>query len=290
MEEYKVANATKIARRSKCFAEWRIFPMGLILVITSLLSFGQSRQEKTEAIIKKLSIVKNQKMNYKFQLESIKHQAIGNDSVKILNLEKKLTDDEILKRINSAFKEGFGDEDINDIFIFIHTRAFEKIMGSDGTYKLIASQFIDIDNEILEITNNFSKTNKKPIKNFEPIPVDKVDGFYATVGYTVLTEDKDIKLEDNPSLTLKDILEIKKEYSKYNDNRPEISIVLKKEGAQKFYILTKENLGKPIAIVIGKKIVSIPKVQSEIMDGKVNISGNFTEKEIDSMIEKLKGE
>lgn len=81
-------------------------------------------------------------------------------------------------------------------------------------------------------------------------------------------------------------MEIKKVFSNFNDS-PEISIVFTKEGARKFYLLTKENIGKPIAIVIAKKIVSMPIVNSEIIGGKASISGHFTEEEIDEMIEIL---
>ncbi|MGS2760929.1 SecDF P1 head subdomain-containing protein [Sinomicrobium sp. M5D2P9] len=270
--------------------EMRTLTIGLILITTSLVSFGQSRQEKTEAIIKKLNLFENKKTKYEFQIESLKYQATGNDSIKVVELEKKLTDDEIVKRISLAFNEVFNDEEIKDIYDFIQTSAFEKFFNSGETYQVIASQFNEIDEEIEGIIKNFSETIEKPMQKFKPIPVDKDDGFYATVDYTYSTEDKDIKLEDNPSLTPKDILEIKKEYNKYNDNKPEIIIVLKKDGARRLYLLTKENIGKPIAIVINNKIVSMPIIQSEIMGGKVSISGDFSEKEIDGMIERLKGE
>ena len=262
----------------------------LILISITLLSSGQTRQEKAIAIINKLNLVEYQKQSYEFQLEPLKYQAMGNDSIKILELEKQLSTDEIVKKINSAFSEIFSDDEINNIYNFIQTSAFDKLFNFDETYKIIASEFKDIDKEIEEITNNFSEIAETPTTKFEPIKVDRKDGFYATVDYTYLTEDKDIKLEDNPSLTSTDILEIKKIYSKYDDKRPEISIVLTKEGTGKFYILTKENIGKSIAIVINKKIVSIPKVQTEIMGGKMTITGDFSEKEIDKMIEELKGE
>lgn len=272
----------------------RLFAIGLILISITLVSCGQSRQEKTIAIINKLNLIENQKQNYEFQLEPMKYQATENDSIRIVQLEKQLSDDKIVKKICSAFDEVFSDNEINDIYSFIQTSAFDKFFNSGETYKIIASKFKDIDKEIDEITNDFSqstgnKTVELPKEKFKPMPVDKEDGFYATVDYTFSTENKDIKLENNPSLISKDILEIKKVYSKYNDNRPEISIVLTKEGARKFYLLTKENIGKPIAIVIDKKIVSIPRVQTEIIGGKVSISGDFSEKEIDKMIEKLKG-
>ena len=265
----------------------RILSIGVIIFITSIVSWGQSRQEKTEAVIKRLNLVENQKMNFEFLIEPLKYQATGHDSIKIIELEKILSDEEIIKRLSIAFNELFSDKEIKDIYKFIHTSAFDKFFNSEQTYKVIASQFNDIDEEIKAITQHLNKKVEIPTQKFEPIPVDKEDGFYATVNYTHLTENKNIKLEDNPSVTSEDILEIKKEYSKNNDNRPEISIVLTDDGARKFYLLTKENIGKPIAIVIDNKIVSIPKVQSEIIGGKVKISGDFSENEIDKMIKKL---
>ena len=100
-------------------------------------------------------------------------------------------------------------------------------------------------------------------------------------------ESSDIKWEDIPSLTPEDILEAKKVYSSY-DERPEISILFTKEGAKKFQILTKENIGKPLAIVVANRIVSMPTVNSEIIGGRANISGDFSEEEIDEMIKILK--
>ncbi|GEM_PF-695702 len=265
----------------------KIFSIGMIFVTTSFVSWGQSRQEKTEAVIKRLNLVENQKTNYEFQLEPLKYQATGNDSIKIIELEKTLSDEEIIKRLSLAFNELFSDKEIKEVYKFTLTSAFDKIFNSEQTYKVFASQFNDIDEEIKTITQGLGKTVEIPSQNFEPIPIDKEDGFYATVNYTHLTENKNIKLEENPSVTPEDILEIKKEYSKYNDNRPEISIVLTNDGARKFYLLTKENIGKPIAIVVNHRIVSIPKVQSEIIGGKVKISGDFSENEIDTMIKKL---
>lgn len=265
----------------------RILSIGMIFVTTSILSWGQSRQEKTETVIKRLNLVENQKINYEFQIEPLKYQATGNDSIKIIELEKILSDEEILKRLSLAFKELFSDKEIKDIYEFTLTSAFDKFFNSEQTYKAFAFQFNDIDKEIKAITQRLSKAVETPSQKFEPIPIDKADGLYATVNYTHLTDINNIKLEENPSVTPEDILEIKKEYSKYNDNRPEISILLTNDGARKFYLLTKENIGKPIAIVIDHRIVSIPRVQSEIIGGKVKISGDFSENEIDTMIKKL---
>lgn len=263
--------------------------IGMLLLFISLWSCGQNRQNKTTAIINKLKLVETQKSNFEYQLEPLKYQAIGNDSIRLIEIEEKLTEEEVLKRISEAFDEIFNDTEIDDIYNFIQTSAFEKFFNSGETYKAISDHFTDIDAEIEQITNNFSELIEEPSKIFEPIPIDRENGFYATIDYTPSTEDRDIKLEDKPSLTAKDILEVKKVYSKSNDNRPEISIVLTKEGAQKLFVLTKENIGNPIAIVVANHIVSMPTVLEEIIGGEVSISGNFSEQEIDDMVVKLKG-
>ena len=279
------------------------------LILITTVSNGQNRHDKTIAIFNKLNIVKNLKTNYEFKLLPLKYEVTGSDSIKLIELEGQLTEDQIIKKIINAFNEKFNNKEINDIYEFIQTSAFQKLFNSTETYKTISKQFIDIDNEIEIITKRFeekrnksgndksklflkelNELNNKRIKEFKPIPVDdKEDGFYATIDYTDNIEDKDIKLENNPSLTLKDILEVKKVYNS-NINQWEVSIVFTKEGARKFYFLTKENIGNPIAIVISNKIVSLPIVNSTIMGGEVSISGDFTENEIEHMIKVLKEE
>jgi len=261
--------------------------VAVLLVFIILSSCEQDRQEKTIAIINKLKLVETQQTNYKFQLKSLKYQATGNDSVKIIEIEKRLTEKEITKRLINAFNKEFSDKDINDIYRFIQTNAFEKFFNSGEIYKIISAQFKDVDKGMKRITEQSSEKVENPTNKFEPIPIDKENGFYATIDYNYSTADKNIKLEYKPSITSKDILEVKKIFNNHN-NQPEISIVFTKDGAKKFYLLTKKNIGKPIAIVIGKQIVSMPTVNSEIIGGKASISGNFTEEEIDKMIEILK--
>lgn len=57
---------------------------------------------------------------------------------------------------------------------------------------------------------------------------------------------------------------------------PVVSIVFNKEGADLFAKMTKENLGKTIAIYLDGQIISTPTVQSEISNGEAVITGNFT--------------
>lgn len=57
---------------------------------------------------------------------------------------------------------------------------------------------------------------------------------------------------------------------------PEITLQFNSDGAKKFAKITKENIGKPVAIYLDEQPVSIPTVQSEIRDGNAVITGQFT--------------
>ena len=57
---------------------------------------------------------------------------------------------------------------------------------------------------------------------------------------------------------------------------PKVAIQFNDEGAKIFAKLTKENVGKRIAIYIDNQLISAPVVREEIPSGKAEISGDFT--------------
>jgi len=58
--------------------------------------------------------------------------------------------------------------------------------------------------------------------------------------------------------------------------QPQVSLELNDEGAKLFAEVTKNNLGKIVAIFLDGEAISAPIVQSEIKDGNAVISGKFT--------------
>jgi len=54
-------------------------------------------------------------------------------------------------------------------------------------------------------------------------------------------------------------------------------------GAEKWAAMTRLNKGRDIAILFDGKVISAPRVQEEIKDGKCAISGKFTESEINEL-------
>jgi preprotein translocase subunit SecD len=60
------------------------------------------------------------------------------------------------------------------------------------------------------------------------------------------------------------------------DGRPDIEITFNTAGARRFGRTTQENVGKPFAIILDDKVLSAPTIESPILGGNAQITGNFT--------------
>jgi preprotein translocase subunit SecD len=69
---------------------------------------------------------------------------------------------------------------------------------------------------------------------------------------------------------------------------PEILFTLKDSGAQKFADYTTNNVGKYLAIVLDKKVISSPQIQSPITGGSGRITGKFTLAEANGLVIQLR--
>ena len=73
-----------------------------------------------------------------------------------------------------------------------------------------------------------------------------------------------------------------------NGGNPEVSMSMNAEGANVWARMTKENIGKQVAIVLDGMVYSYPTVQSEIAGGSSQITGNFTLEEAEDLANVLK--
>jgi preprotein translocase subunit SecD len=69
---------------------------------------------------------------------------------------------------------------------------------------------------------------------------------------------------------------------------PVVDIEFNSEGAKLFAEVTSRSVGRPIAILLDKKIISAPNVREPIPSGKAQISGDFTIEEVQDLVIKLK--
>lgn len=69
---------------------------------------------------------------------------------------------------------------------------------------------------------------------------------------------------------------------------PVVDLEFNSSGAKIFSEVTSRSVGKPIAILLDKKIISAPNVREPIPSGKAQISGDFTIEEVQDLVIKLK--
>ena len=62
----------------------------------------------------------------------------------------------------------------------------------------------------------------------------------------------------------------------FQDNQPVVSFKFDSTGSRRFGDATKENVGKPFAIVLDNKVISAPVIREPILGGSGVISGSFT--------------
>ncbi|MBR3114501.1 MAG: protein translocase subunit SecDF [Bacteroidaceae bacterium] len=83
------------------------------------------------------------------------------------------------------------------------------------------------------------------------------------------------------------ITDAKSDFDQYG--KPEVSMSMNNDGARIWANLTKNNIGKAVAIVLDGVVYSAPNVMSEINGGNSQITGNFTTEDTKDLANVLKG-
>lgn len=72
-----------------------------------------------------------------------------------------------------------------------------------------------------------------------------------------------------------------------SDSNPKLSLTMNAAGTAQWAAITKQNIGRCIAIVLNGHVRSYPRVQNEISGGQTEITGNFTEAEANDLVSNL---
>ncbi len=75
--------------------------------------------------------------------------------------------------------------------------------------------------------------------------------------------------------------------SRDNFGRPEILFTLESDAAEKFAQITRENIGRQLAIVLDGELQSAPSIKGEIPGGSGSITGDYTEQQARALISVL---
>ncbi len=129
------------------------------------------------------------------------------------------------------------------------------------------------------------KPDKKPIS-----PQAKVEFRLAFDNPTEGFEEKEIKsqkiyLSPKIEISEKDIAFIYK--TKNKGGNQDLFFELKPLATKKFETLTANNIQKKLAILVNGNLIMCPIIQTKIPGGKIEISQNFSEPELDSLFKSL---
>lgn len=120
-----------------------------------------------------------------------------------------------------------------------------------------------------------------PVTDASGNVVKKDNGEDKTVGYWEL-----IALKGDAVLEGDAVTSASSEYDNMQGNM--VNMKMNDRGAQEWATITRNNIGRPIAIVLDEHVYSFPNVNNEITGGSSQITGNFTPEEANDLANVLK--
>ncbi len=120
-----------------------------------------------------------------------------------------------------------------------------------------------------------------PVTDEKGQPVMKSNGQPQTVAYWEL-----VALKGDAALEGDAVTSASSDYDNMQGNM--VNMKMNDRGAQEWATITRNNLGRSIAIVLDNNVYSFPNVNSEITGGSSQITGNFTPEEANDLANVLK--
>ena len=262
----------------------------ITILLFSLNLYSQSKDQKIEFIAKELGYfnsIKGAIVDY--HIPNLQNFANKNDN-RINKLQEKMNDVEIMRRLNKAINKTFSEKEIAEIYSFYNSEIGKKFAMSQNLIdENIKDNFIDVFEEINKIQESGENQRNQQadyLINFFEANYDKKDGFYLVTENRISNNESKFIIDENPTFEPKDIEVIK---SSYNDlGNLVIDINFKEASKLKLKKITANNINKGMAIIVDRKIITMPIIFSEIPDGKLQIFGSFTTDEIKNIVNKLK--
>jgi SecD/SecF fusion protein len=122
----------------------------------------------------------------------------------------------------------------------------------------------------------------RPMWSVKPASYLQADNIYELVAIKADARDGRAPLDGGV------VTDARVSYSDRQGGNPTVSMTMNAEGANTWARLTKDNIGRQIAIVLDGTVYSYPTVQSEITGGSSQISGNFSIEEATDLTNVLK--
>ena len=148
----------------------------------------------------------------------------------------------------------------------------DSILNTDLARKSLPSDF----HAVWEV-----KPFEAPVLDAQGNPVKKANGEAKTTPYWQL-----IALKGEAVLEGDAVTSASSEYDNMQGNM--VNMRMNDRGAREWATITRNNIGRPIAIVLDEHVYSFPNVNNEITGGSSQITGNFTPEEANDLANVLK--
>ena len=122
----------------------------------------------------------------------------------------------------------------------------------------------------------------RPMWSVQPSEYMQSDNIYELVAIKATSRDGKAPLDGGV------VTDAHVDYDQRRGGNPGVSMTMNAEGANIWARLTKENIGRQVAIVLDGTVYSYPTVQSEITGGSSSITGHFTIDEATDLTNVLK--
>ncbi len=146
--------------------------------------------------------------------------------------------------------------------------------GSDFEHRLI----VELPG-ITDVNQAVAQIGKTPLLDFR---VQKSGIDTSKITATTSVDEVFLKTELTGRLLERAVLQFNN-----TTGEPIVGLEFNPEGKALFAKITKDNIGKPVAIFLDGQPISVPRVNEEIKDGKAQISGNFKIAEAKTLVRDL---
>ncbi len=137
-------------------------------------------------------------------------------------------------------------------------------------------------NSYLKATKDIFPIEFRPMWSVKPVSGLGADNIFELVAIKASSRDGNAPLDGSA------VTDARVSYATQNGGNPTVSMSMNAEGANTWARLTKDNIGKQIAIVLDGTVYSYPVVNTEITGGNSEISGNFDIEEATDLTNVLK--
>ncbi len=137
-------------------------------------------------------------------------------------------------------------------------------------------------NAYLKSTKDLFPAEFRPMWSVKPVSGFGASNVFELVAIKASSRDGKAPLDGSA------VTDARVSYATQNGGNPTVSMSMNAEGANTWARLTKDNIGKQIAIVLDGTVYSYPVVNTEITGGNSEISGNFDIEEATDLTNVLK--